>query len=59
MSAPFRPQAIPAGKSIGPGRHHFASHAVTVDQNNARRVAFTGGVRAGGFYDGDLQGVTA
>lgn len=55
----FRPQGIPAGKSIAPGRYTFSTHAVTVDQNNARRIAFLGGVRTGGFFDGDRSGVTA
>ena len=55
----FRPQGMPAGRSIAPGRYRFGSHALTVDQNNARRFAFSGGLRAGGYYDGDRKGVTA
>jgi hypothetical protein len=59
LTSAFRPQGIPAGKAIAPGRYHFGNHGLTIDQNNARRVALTGGLRAGGYYDGDRKGVTA
>jgi hypothetical protein len=59
LASPFRPQGIPAGKSIAAGRYRFANHAVTFEANNARRLALTGGLRAGAFYDGHRDGVTA
>ena len=59
LSAPFRPQGIPPGKVIAPGRYRFDNHAVTYEANNAKRVALSAAWRWGGFYDGQRQGWTA
>jgi hypothetical protein len=58
LSAPFRPQGIPAGAFIPAGRYRFSDHTVTFDTNNARRLAPGGSVRHGGYYNGTRTGVT-
>ncbi|MCC6990697.1 MAG: carbohydrate binding family 9 domain-containing protein, partial [Acidobacteria bacterium] len=59
LTAPFRPQGMPAGKAIAPGRYRFASHALSYEANNAKRLAPGGAYRFGDFYDGTRRGVTA
>jgi len=58
LSAPFRPQGIPAGRSIPVGRYTFDSSEVSYTGANARKVALVGAVRWGGFFDGTRQGLT-
>ncbi|MEZ5291801.1 MAG: DUF5916 domain-containing protein [Vicinamibacterales bacterium] len=59
LAQPFRPQGIPAGKAIAPGRYRFQHQAASFEVFAARR--FSPGVeyRTGGFYDGDRTGVSA
>ena len=57
-TTPFRPQGIPAGRSIAPGSYRFRAVGLTYAGSNARRLSFAGGFRAGEFYDGTRDGVT-
>jgi hypothetical protein len=59
LAAPFRPQGIPPGAAIAPGRYHFNNGSVAFNGSNSRRVAFTGEYRSGGYYDGTRTGFTA
>ena len=59
LSNPFRPQGIPAGRTIPVGEHTFYGHELSYDPTNARRVAPAGSVRFGEFYNGDRVGYTA
>jgi hypothetical protein len=59
LTAPFRPQGIPAGASIGAGRYHFNNGNVTYAGSNSRRLAFNGEYRFGEYYDGTRTGFTA
>ena len=59
LSAPFRPQGIPAGRSIPVGRYTFENGEVTYQGSNAKRLSPVGGLRFGAFYDGSRQGWTA
>jgi hypothetical protein len=59
LSNPFRPQGIPAGRSIPAGRHEFYTSEVSYDSTNARRVAPTVSYRFGEFYNADRTGYTA
>ena len=58
-ATPFRPQGIPAGRSIAPGSYHFRAGALTYTGSNSRRLSFTGGWRFGEYYSGTRDGVTA
>lgn len=58
LSVPFRPQGIPVGRSVPIGHYTFGNGEVTYTGANAKRVAFVGGLRFGGFFDGSRQGVT-
>lgn len=58
LRVPFRPQGIPAGRSIPAGLYTFDSGEITYSGANARRVAFVGGLRFGGYFDGTRDGVT-
>ena len=55
----FRPQGIPAGRSIAPGSYHFRAGTLTYTGSNARRLSFTGAWRFGEYYSGTRDGVTA
>jgi hypothetical protein len=59
LSNPFRPQGIPAGRAIPIGEYTFYGSELAYDPTNARRVAPTGSVRFGEFYNGDRVGYTA
>ena len=59
LSLPFRPQGIPAGRSIVPGRYQFSDGALAYNPTNSRRVAPTGEYRFGEYYDGNRTGYTA
>jgi len=59
LAAPFRPQGIPAGSVIPPGRYHFNNGGVSYVGSNARRLAFNGEYRFGQYYNGTRAGVTA
>ena len=59
LSNPFRPQGIPAGRTIPVGEHTFYGNELSYDPTNARRVAPAGSVRFGEFYNGDRVGYTA
>jgi len=59
LTAPFRPQGIPAGSVIPPGRYHFNNGGVSYVGSNARRLAFNGEYRFGQYYNGTRAGVTA
>jgi hypothetical protein len=59
LSVPFRPQGIPAGRSIPVGRYAFDSGELSYTGANARRVALVGGLRFGGYFDGTREGLTA
>lgn len=58
LVAPFRPQGIPSGRFIGPGRYRFLTHAATFEANTARRLAPSLALRTGGYYDGSRSGGT-
>lgn len=58
LSAPFRPQGIPAGFSIPKGRYRFETADLTYTGNNSKRIAPVAGVRGGGYFDGDRAGAT-
>jgi hypothetical protein len=59
LTAPFRPQGIPAGSVIPAGRYHFNSGEVSYTGSNARRLAFNGEYRFGEYYNGTRTGFTA
>jgi len=59
LTAPFRPQGIPAGSSIAPGRYSFNNGSITYNSSNARRLSPEAGYRFGEFYDGNRTGFTA
>jgi len=59
LTAPFRPQGIPAGSVIPPARYHFNNGGVSYVGSNARRLAFNGEYRFGQYYNGTRAGVTA
>lgn len=59
LTRPFRPQGIPPGASIPPGRYQFNTAALTYIGSNSRRFAPTGEYRSGGYYNGDRTGFTA
>lgn len=59
LSAPFRPQGIPSGQFIPPGRYTFNTQTVSYNGSNARRLAFDGEYRVGEFYNGERTGFTA
>lgn len=58
LTAPFRPQGIPSGKSIAPGRYRFQNQALGFDVFASRRFAPNAAVRSGEFYDGTRDGVS-
>ena len=55
---PFRPQGIPAGRSIAAGRYQFWNQVLSYEANNAKRLAPSLSVRNGDYYDGTRRGVT-
>jgi len=55
---PFRPQGIPAGRSIPVGRYEFVNQTVRFSVNNSHRVAPTVEYRAGDFFNGERSGYT-
>jgi hypothetical protein len=59
LSAPFRPQGIPAGSSIAAGRYRFYDSSISYNPTNSRRIAPSGEYRYGEFYDGNRVGYTA
>ncbi|MEQ1758931.1 MAG: DUF5916 domain-containing protein [Vicinamibacterales bacterium] len=59
LTAPFRPQGMPAGRFIPAGRYRFNSQAVSYDSSNAQKVSFNGAWRFGDFYNGARKGFTA
>jgi hypothetical protein len=59
LTRPFRPQGIPPGVSIPPGRYQFNTAALTYTGSNSRQFAPTGEYRSGGYYNGDRAGFTA
>jgi hypothetical protein len=59
LSNPFRPQGIPAGRAIPIGEYTFYGSELSYDPTNARRIAPSGSVRFGEFYNGDRVGYTA
>lgn len=58
LASAFRPQGMPAGHAIAPGRYLFDGASLAYVGSNSRRIALTGELRAGGFYDGDRLGAT-
>ena len=58
LSVPFRPQGIPAGRSIAAGRYQFWNQVLSYEANNAKRLAPSLSVRNGDYYDGTRRGVT-
>ena len=56
LSAPFRPQGIPAGKSIAPGSYDFLSGVVSYNPANSKKLAPSLDYRFGNFYSGDREG---
>ena len=59
LSAPFRPQGIPPGHAIAPGRYAFTLGELSYSPTNSRRIAPTGSYRFGEYYDGTREGYTA
>ena len=59
LIAPFRPQGIPAGRAIAPGRYTFTATTLTYTGSNSQRLAPTGAFRTGQYYDGTRTGFTA
>jgi hypothetical protein len=59
LTAPFRPQGIPAGTVIPAARYHFNRGAVSYNGSNARRLGFDGEYRFGNYYNGTRAGFTA
>ena len=55
----FRPQGIPSGRSIAPGRYRFGTGTLTYTGSSSRRLSFTGAWRFGEYYNGTRDGVTA
>jgi Domain of unknown function (DUF5916)/Carbohydrate family 9 binding domain-like len=58
LSTPFRPQGMPPGYRIEPGRYLFELADLTYTGNNSKRIAPVAGVRGGGYFDGDRVGAT-
>lgn len=58
LVSPFRPQGIPSGQSIAPGRYQFVNYAASYDAQIARRFAPGVQLRGGEFYDGARAGFT-
>ena len=58
LVSPFRPQGIPSGQSIAPGRYQFVNYAASYDAQIARRFAPGVQLRGGEFYDGSRAGFT-
>jgi hypothetical protein len=56
LDKPFRPQGMPTGHAIAPGRYLFDGASLAYVGSNSRRFAPTGELHAGGFYDGDRVG---
>ncbi len=59
LTAPFRPQGIPAGSVIPAARYRFNSGEVAYTGSNSRRLAFNGEYRFGEYYNGTRTGFTA
>jgi len=59
LAASFRPQGMPTGSAIGAGRYLFDGASLAYAGTHAKRVALTGELRAGGFYDGNRVGAAA
>ena len=55
LTAAFRPQGIPAGKSIPIGRYVFGSGNVTIDAANSHAISPTAEYRFGDYYNGTRQ----
>ena len=56
LVSPFRPQGIPSGQSIAPGRYQFINYVASYDAQVARRFAPGVQLRGGEFYDGSRTG---
>jgi hypothetical protein len=59
LVTPFRPQGMPPGYRIPAGRYRFETAELTYTGHNSKRIAPVGGVRGGGYFDGDRVGATA
>jgi hypothetical protein len=59
LSSPFRPQGMPAGDAIAPGRYRFVDGALAYSPTNSRRIAPTAEYRVGEYYNGTRTGFTA
>lgn len=58
LTAPFRPQGIPAGQTIPAGRYVFNTNTITYNGNNSKRLGFDAAYRFGEFYNGERTGFT-
>jgi hypothetical protein len=59
LALAFRPQGIPAGQAIAPGRYEFRAGTLAYTGSNGRRLSFAGVWRFGEYYSGRRDGVTA
>jgi len=58
LSVPFRPQGIPAGRSIAAGAYSFTTGELSFDAANNHRLAPSLDYRFGEFYNGNRTGYT-
>ena len=59
LTAAFRPQGIPAGRTIPAGRYAFNTGSISYVPSNAHVLAPTADYRFGEYYNGTRRGYTA
>jgi len=56
LVSPFRPQGIPTGQAIAPGRYQCINYVASCDAQVARRIVPGVQLRGGEFYNGSRTG---